>query len=154
MELLEAENLCLAKRRRGPKPLSVRAKFAATAWLDGEIIWREGRVVWRVHGEEIAVGPRELDAVSRALGSLKHHEKTARRHCKDFDAWHARRVEQWGKARQLAAIRAPDLASLISPSRRRNPAALERLVALLAVESSVAEPLPVSPARALFAAWP
>ncbi len=154
MELLEPEIWCPAKRRRGPKPLSVRAKFAATAWLDGDVLWRDGRVVWRHDERIVAVGARELEAVSRALGSLKRHEKTARRSCADFDAWHARRVEQWEKACHLAAIRAPDLETLVSLSRRRNPAALERLAALLAVEASVAEPLPVSPARALFAAWP
>ncbi|HEX8463216.1 MAG TPA: hypothetical protein VF627_01240, partial [Abditibacterium sp.] len=57
-------------------------------------------------------------------------------------------------ARVLAAVRAPDLELLCSPSRRRNPAALERLAALLIVEASVAQPLPHSPSRALFEAWP
>ncbi len=174
MELLEAENGYLAsgshnydghnhrgqtckgsnRHRRGPKPLSVRANFAATAWLDGDVLWRSGRVVWRVEGRETPIGSREIEAVSRALNSLRRHEKAARRHCADFDAFLARRERQLEKARHLAPIRAPDLEALASPSRRRNPAALERLVSLLAVESSVAEPLFTSPARALFAAYP
>ncbi|HEX8464279.1 MAG TPA: hypothetical protein VF627_06630, partial [Abditibacterium sp.] len=76
MELLEAE-IHQKPRRRGPKPLGVRALFAATLWLDGEVVWRNGRVVWRVAGREIEVGAREIDATSRAIASLSRHEKAA-----------------------------------------------------------------------------
>lgn len=153
MPVLESENLHRKTRKRGPKPGNLRAEFAATAWLDGDLLWREGRAVWRVENRILTIGPRELDAVSRALSSLGRNEKAARRLETNFDSWHARRLAQWQHACLLAAIRAPDLETLTSPSRRRNPAALERLALLLAVEASVAKPLPVSPARALFAAF-
>lgn len=153
MELLDLENSCPVKRRRGPKPLRVRAAFAATLWLDGQPLWQGGRVVWRHHDRCLEVGAGELDAASRALASLQRHEKTARRHCADFDSWHRSRLKQLETARYLASVRALDLEALVSPSRRRNPLALERLAQLLAVEACV-EALPVSAAKALFEAWP
>ncbi|RYG57646.1 hypothetical protein EON80_28030, partial [bacterium] len=141
-------------RRRGPKPVRLRAHFAATAWLDGEIHWENGRIVWQYAGRSIPVGHSEISSVSKALVALRKGETAARRERRDFDAWYAARIAKWRLARRLATVDAPDLEALVSQSRRRNPAAIERLSQLLLVEGLVAKPLPYSPAQALYEAWP
>ena len=133
------------RRPRGPKPVAQGQWLKTTAWLDGEFFWRDGALNWRWRGQILALDAVRIAQAGRALDKLEAH---------DFQrATVLHRREKWELVRKLGEIQAFDLDKLCAVSRRRNPAALQRLAPLLVLES-LGVGLPQSPARALISAWP
>ena len=134
-----------ARRPRGPKPVALGQLLKATAWLEGDFVWREGALALETRGQISVADAIQIERAGRALDTLEAREVQR-------ETVAARR-QKWRLARKFHSIRALDLDKLCAVSRRRNPAALERLAPLLAIESLGVE-LPQSPARALLLAWP
>lgn len=134
-----------SRHRRGPKPVVAGQLLKSTAWLDGELCWPEGALGWRIGGSIVVPDDAQIERAGRALDKLEAQgvqRQTV-----------AARRDKWRLARKLGALQARDLDKLCAVSRRRNPAALQRLAPLLVLESLDVE-LPNSPARALLGAWP
>ncbi len=148
---LEKQLLKRAKkeRRPGPKPVRLSNLIAQTAWLGGEIFWRDGCVVFQVGDKTMQIEEADIARTSRALERLAARD--LRRELADTIT---NRRQKFQYLREIATIEAQDLKTLCSLSRRQNPKAIERLGALLVVESLVPELLESSPTRALALAWP
>ena len=134
-----------SRRPRGPKPVAQGQLLQSTAWLDGDLIWHEGALGWQSRGQITVPDDAQIERAGRALDKLE--ARGIQR------ATAATRRDKWRLARKLGALRARDLDKLCAVSRRRNPAALQRLAPLVVLESLKIE-LPQSPTLALFKAWP
>ena len=134
-----------SRRPRGPKPVARGQLLKSTAWLDGALVWHEGALGWKVGAQIVVADGSRIEAAERALDKLE--SRAGERETVD-----ARR-QKWRLAHKLGGLQARDLDKLCAVSRRRNPAALQKLAPLLVLESLDVE-LPHSPARVLFEAWP
>ena len=134
-----------SRRPRGPKPVARGQWLKACAWLDGDFVWHQGALALDARGQIVVADEIQIERAGRVLDKLEARE--IQRVVVET------RRQKWRLSRKLGAIEALDLDKLCAVSRRRNPAALERLATLLVVESLDVE-LPQSPARALLRAWP
>ncbi len=141
-------------QRRASKKINVRKLIASLDWLDGQPVWRDGRVRWSRNETIFSPSEREVARARTALTLLCQQNAQSYRHVPELTRLLDARKAGLEQANQLVGLHAPDLQSLCSSSRHRNPAAARRLVELLAAEVLCCEPLPTSPASAISRSWP
>ena len=144
-----------ARERRTARPnrkrlLAVQAMVGETAWLDGQLIWHEKAALsGKPAAGEMAPAVGDLALAQRRLNQIARYPIAARRAVGDLTAWLAGRRARLDLAKQVHAIRAPDLPALAATSA--DPSVIARLVGLLAAEALCVNSLPAAPGSLLLA---